>query len=275
MNETNSYFEYDVAPRLRYRVFDKYPELLAFFSTKQGGVSTDYHASMNLGFYNNDDRNNVINNHKIFAKACGYDYKKIIMPKQVHKTDIFVIKDYEQCGRGVINEEELLEFDGLVTNLKNIPLLTSYADCVPLYLYDPVKLVIGLAHSGWKGTVSKIGTKMVQKMTEEYNCNPKDIICVIGPSICKECYEVSADLYEAFSKEYSLACMNELFTKKENDKYLLDLQLACKYNFLEADITKDNIFMPDYCTCCSHDIFFSHRKTNGKRGNLVAVMMLK
>ena len=83
------------------------------------------------------------------------------------------------------------DVDGLVTDEPGLCLTTFYADCVPLFFLDPVKKVIGLSHSGWRGTVGKIGKKTVEVMRSEYGCHPEDILAAIGPSICQTCYEVS------------------------------------------------------------------------------------
>lgn len=259
---------------IKYSIYDDYPELIAGFSTRLGGVSEGHLASMNLSFTRGDDEENVYENHRRFAEANGYDWQRLVFSDQVHNTDIYVVTD-KDAGKGITRKSDIKNIDGLVTNVPGVPLITFYADCVPLYFYDPIKRVVALAHSGWKGTVGKIGMRMVEKMNDVYGSEPGDIKCAIGPSICRRCYEVSEDVVEQFEAAYNNELFVKMIDKKENGKYQLDLHLACMYNFMEAGIPAENIAMPDICTCCNSDILFSHRASKGMRGNLAAVIMLR
>lgn len=261
-------------PVIKYKIFDGYEDIIHGFSTRKGGVSPAHLSSLNLSFSRGDREEFVMENHRRFAEACGYDYRKLVFSDQVHTTEIYQVTA-EDAGKGITKVSDIKGIDGLVTNVPGIPLITFYADCVPLYFYDPVKKVVALAHSGWKGTVEKIGTKMIKKMTEIYGSNPEDIICAIGPSICQDCYEISKDVADKFKDEFKPENNKEMMIDKGNDKYQLDLHKACKYNFLEAGVLEKNIAMPDLCTCCNADLLFSHRKSRGMRGNLAAVIMLK
>ena len=216
------------------------------FSTRKGGVSQGYLGAMNLSFTRGDDRKNVLENHRRFAQTLGYDEKKLVFSNQVHHTAFHKVTK-EDCGKGIVRESDILEIDGLVTNEPGVPMITFYADCVPLFFYDPQHKVIAMAHSGWRGTVEKIGGKMVAYMHEEYGCDPDNIVCAIGPSICQKCYEVSEDVAQHFTE----------------------------ITLLASGIRKEHLDVTDLCTCCNPDWLFSHRASNGKRGNLAAVMMLK
>ena len=157
---------------------------------------------------------------------------------------------------------------------------TFYADCVPLYFVDPVREVIGLAHSGWRGTVAGMGKKMVERMHAAFGCDPADIHAAIGPSICQECYEVSSDVAEEFQNAF--AGMNGAETllyqkpeQKAEGKYQLDLWLANQLWLTDAGITPEHLEVTNVCTAHNPAYLFSHRKTNGKRGNLGAFLCLK
>lgn len=264
----------NIVPVIKYDIFNQYSELIHGFSTRMGGVSKDHLSSMNLSFSRGDDKENVIENHRRFGEALGYDSTRLVFSDQVHDISIKKVTSLD-VGKGITIDSDIKNIDGLVTNESNIPLITFFADCVPLYFYDPANKVIGLAHSGWKGTVAKIGTKMIEIMTKEYGSNPEDIICAIGPSICKSCYEVSQDVAVAFKDAYSEEEYTSMIVDKGNEKFLLDLHMACKYNLLNAGVMPEHIAMPDLCTCCNSSVLFSHRASNGMRGNLAAVMMLK
>ena len=244
------------------------------FSTRLGGVSEGIFSSLNLSFTRGDEFERVMKNHELISESIGFNYKDIVTSKQTHTTNIKVVK-LEDKGKGIIKDRDYTDIDGFITNIPGIPLATYYADCVPLFFVDPVNKAIGLSHSGWKGTVNGIGKVTVELMIKEYNSNSENIIAFIGPSICKECYEVGKELYDEFKNNYTKDELECLFYKKENGKYLLDLWKANQFNLLNVGIKKDNIETTDICTCCNPELLFSHRASNGERGNLAAFLMLK
>lgn len=249
-------------------------EMLHGFSTRLGGVSKEHLGSMNLSFTRGDDVDTVMENHRRFAKALGYDESKLVFSNQVHLTNFYkATKD--DCGKGITRKSDILEIDGLVTDEPGVPLITFYADCVPLFFYDPVKQVIAMAHSGWKGTVERIGEKMISYMGTEYDSKPEDIVCAIAPSICQACYEVSEDVALRFLEVFGDRYGDELLYKKENGKYQLNLHKSCEVTLLDAGILPEHLDITDICTCCNPEFLFSHRASNGMRGNLAGVMMLK
>lgn len=264
----------DIVPVIKYKALEKYPDLIHGFSTRLGGVSTDHLYSLNLSFSRGDDIDNVITNNLRFANAVGYNFDNRVFSDQVHDVKIYVVNEKDK-GKAEALKDIITNIDGLVTNVKDIPLITFYADCVPLYFYDKVNKVVGLAHSGWKGTVNNIAVEMVKTMKNTYGSNPSDIVTAIGPSICMDCYEVSSDVAEQFITKYKENEIASILLDKRNGKYQLNLHQACRFNLLNAGILEENISMPDICTCCNPQVLFSHRASNGLRGNLAAVIMLK
>ena len=244
------------------------------FSTRLGGVSSGDCSSMNLSYTRGDAKEAVDENFRRIADAIGFSVESIVCSDQTHTTNVLCV-DAKDCGNGITRPRPYTDIDGLVTNVPNVTLATFYADCVPLYLLDPVQKVIGLSHSGWKGTVGNIGAKTVQVMTEKYGSRPEDIITAIGPSICMDCYEVSADVAEQFKTAYPYQLLDFILYDKGNGKFQLNLWEACALNFLEAGILPEHISMPEICTCCNPEYLFSHRASKGKRGNLAAFLMLK
>lgn len=274
-NKTTNIHEKDDVVYITFPILESYQDdMIHGFSTRLGGVSEGYLGSMNLSFSRGDERERVLENHKRFANALGYNEEKLVFSDQVHRTQFHKVTK-EDCGKGIVRNSDILETDGLVTDEVGIPLITFYADCVPLYFYDTKKKVIAMAHSGWRGTVEKIGGKMVQYMGQEYSSNPEDIICAVGPSICQNCYEVSLDVAEQFLEVFGKAYGEILVYPKKNGKYQLNLHEACRITLLEAGILEEHLDVTDICTCCNPKFLFSHRASNGKRGNLAAVMMLK
>lgn len=242
------------------------------FSTRLGGVSEGMFSSMNLSFQRGDDRDKVEENYKRICNVLNMNHKNVVLSNQVHDTKIKLVTK-EDAGKGMTKESDIIGIDGLITKEKDIPLVTFYADCVPLFFYDPVKEVIAAAHSGWRGTKEKIGKKMVETMEEEFGCKKEDVVVVIGPSICQDCYEVSEDVVlefqEVFKEETSL------FVKaKENGKYNLDLWKVNSMILKEAGILDEHMSLPNLCTCCNPELLFSHRASKGKRGNLAGFISL-
>ena len=243
------------------------------FSTRLGGVSQGDLSTMNLSFHRGDDPEAVMENHRRFAGAIGYDEGKLVFSDQVHTTKIHKVTEAD-CGKGITRESDIIGIDGLVTDRPGIPLITFFADCVPLFFYDPVRKVVALAHSGWRGTVARIGKVMLDYMKQEYHTQAEDVLCAIGPSICQDCYEISGDVAEAFHKEFTEAQYKDFMRSVGSGKYHLDLWKVNQYILLEAGIRKDHLDTTDICTCCNPDLLFSHRASQGKRGNLGAVIML-
>lgn len=244
------------------------------FSTRLGGVSKGHLSTMNLSFHRGDDPGLVMENHRRLSEAIGYDHRKLVFSDQVHETRIYKVTEAD-IGKGIICESDIKGIDGLMTDVPGIPLITFYADCVPVYYYDPVKAVVAMNHSGWRGTVAKISREMIKALNYEYGCDPADLICAIGPSICRKCYEVSEDVAQEFKKSYTPEQYDTMITKKENGKYLLDLHVANYYNLVDHGVLPEHIDVTDICTCCNPELLFSHRASHGKRGNLGAVIMLK
>ena len=149
------------------------------FSTRKGGVSTGIFSSMNLNFKRGDDPDAVLENYRRMAAALNMRVEDMVLSDQTHTTNVRVITE-EDRGKGILRPQDYSDVDGMITNVPGIVLVTSYADCVPLYFVDPVRKAIGLSHSGWKGTVGHIGQKTVEKMHEVYGSEPKDIVAAIG-----------------------------------------------------------------------------------------------
>ncbi|MFR1976580.1 MAG: peptidoglycan editing factor PgeF [Coprococcus sp.] len=243
------------------------------FSTRKGGVSTGIFSSMNLNFKRGDDPDAVLENYRRMAAALNMRVEDMVLSDQTHTTNVRVITE-EDRGKGILRPQDYSDVDGMITNVPGIVLVTSYADCVPLYFVDPVRKAIGLSHSGWKGTVGHIGQKTVWKMHEVYGSEPKDIVAAIGPSICQSCYEVSDDVAEAFRANFTADEAADILLDKGNGKYQLDLWKANWYVLTDAGILSEHLSVTDLCTACHPDLLWSHRKTNGQRGGLAAFLSL-
>ena len=244
------------------------------FSTRIGGVSKEHLGTMNLSFTRGDDEAAVRENYRRMAQALDVEYDSFVFSQQTHTTNVRKVTE-EDRGKGLVRSLDYKDVDGLITDVPGLCLATFYADCVPLYFVDPVQKAIGLSHSGWRGTVSKMGQVTLERMREAYGTKPEDVIAAIGPSICQDCYEVSEDVIDQFQEAFSKAYWEELFYRKENGKYQLNLWKANEILLLEAGVQRKNLAVTNLCTCCNAEELFSHRASGGKRGNLAAFLALK
>lgn len=270
---------------LTFPMLDQLPCVRHLFSTRLGGVSGGIFATMNLSFTRGDDEKAVAENFFRIARVMETTPDCFVCTDQTHTTNVRVVTKAD-CGKGVTREKDYTDVDGLITKEKGIVLSTFYADCVPLYFVDPVREVIGLSHSGWRGTADGMGRVTVARMQQEFGCHPQDILAAVGPSICKECYEVSRDVADAFENAFAeneYLCQNNAFEQiisyrdekqKADGKCQLDLHLANRWILQSAGILPEHISVTDVCTAHNPDYLFSHRKTDGKRGNLGAFLCL-
>lgn len=264
----------DSVPYLEYPMLKNTGIVRHGFSTRLGGVSEGYYASMNLSFDRGDRKEAVAENFRRIGEALGVRCEDMVLSRQTHTTNVRIVTDADR-GKGITRERDYTDVDGLVTNVPGICLVTSYADCVPLFFVDPVKKVIGLSHSGWRGTVGKIGRKTVELMHERFGSDLADILAAVGPSVCMDCYEVSSDVIEKFKEAFPENCWEQLFYEKPDGKYQLDLWKANELIFLESGILPEHIAVTNVCTHCNSDILYSHRAAGDKRGNLCAFLALK
>ena len=262
-----------IVPLLKFSNLEETGVVKHGFSTRLGGVSEGIFASMNVSFTRGDDKQAVEENYRRIAKALGVEEKSFVCSDQTHTTNVRLVTGND-CGKGVLREKDYTDVDGLITNEPGVTLATFYADCVPLFFVDPVHCAIGLSHSGWKGTVGRMGKQTILAMQEAFGTKSQDLVCAIGPSICQDCYEISEDVAQEFYREF-LEHGDSILEAKENGKYQLDLWKVNAIILEEAGVLPQNIAVTNICTCCNPDLLFSHRASRGKRGNLGAFLCLK
>ena len=259
-------------PLFHYPLLDETGIVRHCFTTRYGGVSEGMFSKLNLSFTRGDVKESVEENYRRIAEAMGVPYEKIVCSDQTHTTNVRVVTEAD-AGTGIIRPKDYTDVDGLITNVPEITLATFYADCVPLYFVDPVHHAIGLSHSGWRGTVARMGKCTLEAMRREYGTKAADVYCAIGPSICQDCYEVSEEVAVQFEEAFS-GHESEILLNKGNGKYQLDLWKANEIVLLEAGVKPEHLAVTDVCTCCNPELLFSHRASHGKRGNLGAFLCL-
>lgn len=260
-------------PYLSYPLLEQTGMVKHCFTTRLGGVSEGIFESLNLSFSRGDQRSAVEENFQRVSQALGTEYGNFVFTDQTHTVNVRRV-GLEDAGKGLTRDRGYSDVDGLITNEPGLVLSTFYADCVPLYFVDTKQRAIGLSHSGWRGTIKRMGKVTLEAMRREFGTLPEDVICAIGPSICQDCYEVSEDVAEEFNREFS-SHSGEILENKGNGKYQLDLWRVNEMILLEAGIKPEHLSVTDLCTCCNDKILFSHRASQGKRGNLGAFLCLK
>lgn len=266
---------------LKYPLLEETGIVKHCFTTRLGGVSEGMFSSLNLSFSRGDRREAVEENFQRLATALSVDAEKFVCTDQTHTVNVRKVTAAD-AGKGIFRARDYSDVDGLITNEPGLVLSTFYADCVPLYFVDPVNRAIGMSHSGWRGTVFRMGRATIGAMQKEYGSRPEDLVCAVGPSICQDCYEVSADVAEQFAREFAghegeilrESPKNQTGTADAEKKYHLNLWRVNEIVLLEAGVLPEHLAVTDVCTCCNSGVLFSHRASNGRRGNLGGFLCL-
>lgn len=242
----------------------------AVFTTREGGVSQGDCATLNLSFKRKDDPEAVRENYRRLCRELGLPTERLAISAQVH-ADRVLIPRKEELGLPVIRQGDVREGDSWICNQRGVILIRHHADCTPIYLLDPVRRVIGLAHAGWRGTVLGIAGKTVSAMEETYGSRPEDVLAVIGPSIGPCCFEVTQNVSEPMEAAFP---GQGLITHCEG-KMLADLWRCNELSLLQAGVRPEHLTVSRVCTVCRDDWFFSHRREQGKTGTMASLLMLR
>lgn len=255
---------------LTFTSLEQFPSISHLFSTRNGGISTGCYHSLNFAFQSGDLLSNIHYHYRQLAEVLGTSEENLVTSAQTHTSNIRIVSSSD-CGKGLTKQKDFSNIDGLLTNQPNIGIITAHADCNAIFFFDPVNKVIGLAHSGWSGTLKNIAGNMIQQMTQEFYCNPDHIIIGIGPSLCQKCFEVDFDVSEQFIRANSLY---QPFIEYTSKKAYIDLRKIILFQLGLQKIPLDNISQMDLCTKCRPDLFYSHRNQGTQRGVMVAAMIL-
>ena len=241
------------------------------FTTRYGGVSTGHLSSLNLGENRGDDPENVRENYRRIGTALGIDTGKLVFTKQVHGREV---REATAADRRELFSKFSYEADGLVTKMREQPLIVYTADCVPVLLADAQAGVIGAVHCGWRSSVQDILGVTVDKM-QKLGASPERIFVAIGPAIGACCFETGPEVPEAID-HYLDGDSAGIYVPEEGvpGKFLVDLRAANRRRLLQLGLDAAHIDVSDECTLCSHDKYWSHRYTKGERGSQAALICL-
>lgn len=262
----------DTVPYLTYNSLSEIKFINHAFTTRLGGVSKGEFESMNMAFNRGDSIESVTENYKRFCASAGFDYESLTASAQDHNTFVRAVTSSDR-GVGIYKPRDMQSVDALITNEKGVTLVTYYADCTPLFFVDTKNKAIGLAHAGWRGTVGRIGEKVVKKMCELYGTDPADLKAAIGPAISVCCYEVDKPCSDNFYALDDLDTDKFVFAK-ENGKFMIDLLETNRQILVKSGVKPENITISDLCTNCNSELLWSHRATKGHRGTMSAFMCI-
>ena len=238
------------------------------FTTRLGGVSRDYLASMNLGMHRGDDPKNVEGNYEILGNALGFDVHHLVLTNQIHSDIVRMVDKTDSRG---LDSHDYPECDALITNVPGTALGIFTADCTPVLLYDPGTGAVGAAHAGWRGTAAKIAAKTAEAMAQAYGCRPENLRAAIGPNIGQCCFETHEDVPQAMLTAFGTEAND--YIRKVNGKYYVNLK---GLNALQLQaVGVRSIEISEECTACRPDRFWSHRITGGHRGSQGAIIVCK
>ena len=223
----------------------------------------------NITYENKEDE--VKNNYNLICDLLKINSKNIVRAYQTHTTNVKSLED-----ENGIFPKELQDIDGMITDKNNKILSLVFADCTPIFLYDKSKNIIANIHSGWQGTLNKIIIEAINKMKNDFKCNPKNIICAIGPTIRKCHFEVEEDVKNKFVENFKGICKKEEFIEaKSKEKYLIDTVYLNKKMMLTCGILEGNIIDSNICTVCNSNLFHSYRAEKAKSGRSTGLICLR
>lgn len=240
------------------------------FTTRFGGVSEGVYASLNLGSNRGDDPDMVRENYRRVCALMGAGIDEAAVTKQVHGT---VVRTATEKDRHICMSAVPYEADGLVTDVRGMPLMCFTADCVPALLCDERAGVIGAVHCGWRSSVGDILKNSVEAMCA-LGAQREQICCALGPAIGRCCFETDDDVPAAI-EDYLCGDVQGLFVHRDDGKTMVDLREANKRRLLQIGLREENIDVSEECTVCLHEKYWSHRYTKGQRGSQAAVIVLR
>jgi YfiH family protein len=238
---------------LKSYLLSSFEEVVHGISTRIGSVND---LNFNLGNLLNQNSEEVHENRKIFFKNLGIDESKVVYQQQVHSSNFSFVNK-----AGIVKEN-----DSLITTEKNLYLVVTIADCIPILFYDKVNQIVGVIHSGWRGTHLAIVYKTIDYAINELNLNRNNSYFYFGPSICSKCFEVDEDVATKFEPK---------FVKRKDKKFTVDLQQINLNYLLDLGIKKENIQISNLCTFEQQNLFHSYRRDKEKSGRMFGVIGLR
>lgn len=249
-------------------------QIKAFSTTRHGGCGSGTYGSFNCTPYTGDELSVVLANQELLCKLADITTEQLIIPYQTHSCNVLVVDEAFMQLSSDARHAMLQEKDAVITDMPNVCLCVSTADCVPVLLYDSGREVVASVHAGWRGTVGRIVAHTIQAMREEYDTQVADVHAIIGPCISLEAFEVGIEVYEAFEQVgYDMEQIARWHTEKE--KYHIDLPTANRLQLLAEGVTLEQIHDSHICTYTQHQDFFSARRLGIQSGRILNGIVIK
>lgn len=257
-------------PLLRY--YDVAGHVVAFSTTRHGGVSKGNFGEFNINAYCGDDKEAIAVNRKALGEELDIADNRLLMPHQVHGIKNRTVTQ-ELLAMPVEQQKQLLEgVDSLTTNVKGVCIGVSTADCIPILLYDKRHHATAAIHAGWRGTVQRIANATIKQMEDTYGTRPEDVSAVIGPGISLKNFEVGDEVYDKFKDEgFDMSLIARQYPSNSGPrkkKWHIDLPLCNELQLREAGIPQANIFQSGICTYDQVDDYFSARRLGQASGRI-------
>lgn len=258
--------------------------LSAGISTRLGGVSDAPFDSLNGAFHVGDAPQRVLENRRRLCKAIGLPFDAWTCAEQVHGCRVAVVGERDR-GRGRLHRDDALgEYDAMITATPGVMLAAFFADCAPVWLLDPVGGSVGLAHAGWRGSVTGVAVKTLKAMVESFGARPENVRVVIGPAIGACCYTVDGSIAERVAALFDGnaedgedgAMFSDILRRvsPDADVWRLDLKKLNRFLLIKAGILSSHIEISEWCTGCRTDLWYSHRRERGRTGRMTAWIAL-
>lgn len=256
-------------PQLLYHTL--HPDVIAFSTTRKGGVSKGNYAEFNLNLYCGDNEQNIAINRSSLCEELHVDNHHLLVAHQVHSIKARIITK-EFFTLPASTQSMLLEgVDAMITNMHKVCIGVSTADCIPILLYDENLHVAAAIHAGWRGTLQRIVQRTIHTMTQTYNCHPQDLHACIGPGISLAYFEIGEEVYQAFSK----AGFNMTSIAQKFDKWHINLPKCNQQQLLDMGVKEKNIIDTGICTYSRSDDFFSARRLGVNSGRIYNGIILR
>lgn len=241
---------------IKFKIFQQFPTLIHAFSTRRGGLSVGPFQSLNLGLNSGDDKQTVLKNRQLLFDLLNINPNRLVYPQQIHSSNVSIVDQ-----PGVINN-----CDAVISKSRNLFLTIQAADCFPVFIFDPNTMIIGLVHSGWKGTSENIVGKTIKKMSIEFGSKVENILAGVGPGVLQRNYQVDLTVARKFEKKYLMP--------DGPDHYKLNIQKVIIDQLLAEGVILNHIECDNTCSYETSDLFYSYRRDGKFSGRMMGILGL-
>lgn len=247
-----------------------FPWMVAGFTSR---ASFKNNRQNNLGLHVGDDEEAVLENRRNLAEAIHFPLEQWVCAEQVHGNDVKYVSGAD-AGKGAKKYSTgIPKTDGLYTDQEGLLLALAYADCVPIYFFEPKERKVGIVHAGWRGTVKGIAGELIKQWVDT-GVKAEEILVVIGPSICKDCYIVDNKVIQKV-EEMAIKNASDFYQEEKPGQFSLDLKGLNAALIRSFGVPKENIEVTNFCTSCHSEFFYSHRKSGGNAGRMLAFIGIR